>query len=167
MFNTPYSSGGSYRTIGGDITDSGDQLMDSWNSSSDYQWQYNGGRSKARQRMRREQAYGIGGGFLSGGLPGALSAAGSMFGGPLGGLLGGILGKGLGGLFGGGKHKDLGLTPSNPLYVHDTLMYNAISQTLNILLAQKAQQSSASVTRDFRDVRAQANVTRTAMGVAR
>lgn len=125
-------------------------------------------RRLARNRRYRQNAYGAAGAYASGGFGAAASFGLDLIAPGLGSIGLPLVSKLFGGIFGGHKHRDIGTTPSNPLYVRDSLLSERIAQVLNILLPQAAQQQSLGITDTFRQIRGQnAPVMRSAMGVSR
>ena len=94
----------------------------------------------------------------SGGIGGLLGAAGSVAGGvfgPVGSLLGGLIGGGIGKLFGGGKKKDVGLTPANPVYTRDVAVFDKLTELLNITKGQLIAGTGAGIDRQTSQLRLQ------------
>lgn len=102
-----------------------------------------------RNARYRQNAYGAAGAFASGGFGGAASFGLDLISPGLGSIGLPLLGK-LGKVFGiGGGHKnrDIGLTPSQPVYVSDVETRQLISQFLNVYLPTIAGRAGAAVDR--------------------
>lgn len=142
-----------------------DELSSTWNASSGYVWDYNGERRKARQRQYRQNAYGAAGAFASGGFGAAASFGLDLLAPGLGSIGLPLVGKLFGGLFGGGKHKDIGMTPSNPVWTRNEVLEQQNRDLLNILVPTLSSSAAGRVQALFNQAAQQGVVTRTAMTV--
>lgn len=120
-----------------------------------------------RNRRHRQNAYGAAGAFASGGFGGAASFGLDLLAPGLGSIGIPLVSKLFGGIFGGGKHKDVGLTPSNPVWTRNEVLEQQNRDLLNILVPTLAGQAAGRVQALFNQAAGQGGVINRTAGTVR